>query len=61
MAKMYNNGKPRKKRAKSSYTTYKQHIRALEKKGYVKRKINMEDTLRITNIHVRGVPEECRL
>lgn len=35
MAKMYNNGKPRKKRAKSSYTTYKQHIRALEKKGYV--------------------------
>lgn len=34
MAKMYNNGKPRKKRAKSSYTTYKQHIRELIKKGY---------------------------
>lgn len=32
--KLYNNGKPRKKRAKSSYTTYKQHIRELEKKGY---------------------------
>lgn len=26
-----------------------------------KRKRNMEDTLRITNIHKRGVPEECRL
>lgn len=32
--KVYNNGKPRKKRAKSSYTTYKQHIRELVKKGY---------------------------
>lgn len=32
--KAYNNGKPRKKRAKSSYTTYKQHIRELVKKGY---------------------------
>lgn len=32
--KLYNGGKPRKKRAKSSYTTYKQHIRELEKKGY---------------------------
>lgn len=26
-----------------------------------KRKRNMEDTLRIANIHKRGVPEECRL
>lgn len=32
--KVYNNGKPRRKRAKSSYTTYKQHIRELVKKGY---------------------------
>ena len=32
--KVYNNGKKRKKRAKSSYTTYKQHIRELVKKGY---------------------------
>ena len=26
-----------------------------------KRKRNMENTLRITNMHKRGVPEECRL